>query len=367
MYSRISWKQPGIYAQIMNKNCIVVYATCGEGHKKAAEALADRFCLPCLDFLDFTSPFVKRIYSAGYRFLVERFPFAWNIAFESSKTTAARAFLGILNSLLFVSFTKFLRDNKPGYIIATHFFPIQLVKRVKKKLGLKLLVVITDLGMHPLWADVCVDYYFVAMDITKRELISLGIDKDRIAITGLPLRAGFLDNVDGAEVRKSMSLDSKPAILILSSTQGNIYFLREMIDELSGDFNLIFICGNNKKTKSFLAAAGKSSVRFFEYYENIWELMEIASLVITKPGGLTVFESLHKRKYMIFTHFIPGQEEKNMEALKKLGAGFYTATFAELKEKVYTLIRRGDSYNFSQETREDIFLAVKNITGINEC
>ena len=46
-----------------------------------------------------------------------------------------------------------------------------------------------------------------------------------------------------------------------------------------------------------------------------WELFFLSSVIITKPGGLTVFEGIFMRKPFIFSHYIPGQEKGNMDVL----------------------------------------------------
>nr|WP_246218357.1 hypothetical protein [Litoribacterium kuwaitense] len=41
--------------------------------------------------------------------------------------------------------------------------------------------------------------------------------------------------------------------------------------------------------------------------------------IITKPGGVTISESLYKRKPIFIYHALPGQEVINLQQLKKLG------------------------------------------------
>jgi len=57
--------------------------------------------------------------------------------------------------------------------------------------------------------------------------------------------------------------------------------------------------GNNKK------------IVILGYTDKVPELMNIATVVITKPGGLTSTECLVMRKPMVIINPIPGQEEQN--------------------------------------------------------
>ena len=56
------------------------------------------------------------------------------------------------------------------------------------------------------------------------------------------------------------------------------------------------------------------------YTDKVPELMNIATAVITKPGGLTSTECLVMRKPMLIINPIPGQEEENAEFLLNNGA-----------------------------------------------
>src|SRR5699024_1867603 len=53
------------------------------------------------------------------------------------------------------------------------------------------------------------------------------------------------------------------------------------------------------------------------------ELMSIADLVISKPGGMTTTESLASHLPMLIINPIPGQEEENAEFLEEHGVGIW--------------------------------------------
>ena len=55
------------------------------------------------------------------------------------------------------------------------------------------------------------------------------------------------------------------------------------------------------------------------FVENVHELMDIASLIITKPGGMTTSEALAKGLPMVIVNPIPGQEARNTQLLLKKG------------------------------------------------
>ena len=59
----------------------------------------------------------------------------------------------------------------------------------------------------------------------------------------------------------------------------------------------------------------RKKIAVFSYADNVDELMEISSLVITKPGGITTAEALNKGLPMLIVHPLPGQESMNTRYL----------------------------------------------------
>ena len=65
------------------------------------------------------------------------------------------------------------------------------------------------------------------------------------------------------------------------------------------------------------------SVKILEYTNQVPELMSISDLVVTKPGGMTITESLACNLPIVIINPIPGQEEENAEFLESKGIGLW--------------------------------------------
>jgi processive 1,2-diacylglycerol beta-glucosyltransferase len=76
------------------------------------------------------------------------------------------------------------------------------------------------------------------------------------------------------------------------------------------------------------------SLRLFQFYEEIWEMFQLSDIIITKPGGMTVFEGVYMKKPFIFMNYIPGQEKENMDLLAKYGIGRFAETEQQLSEAI---------------------------------
>jgi processive 1,2-diacylglycerol beta-glucosyltransferase len=74
------------------------------------------------------------------------------------------------------------------------------------------------------------------------------------------------------------------------------------------------------------------------YTTRIDELMAVADVVISKPGGLTSAEVLARGSALVIVNPIPGQESRNSDYLLENGAAIKIGPVATLPFKVETLL-----------------------------
>ena len=302
---------------------LIIHAGYGEGHKRAAQALEGFAGAECVDMLDFCSPAIKKTTVSTYTKMTQGGGLSWNILFSVSRNFFFRKVFDGLNFFIFRKFFKFIADTRPQNVIVTHPFALPFLAAQKRKLGFKVFVVVTDMRVHPWWVNNGVDLYFVAVPETADDLMRLGVDKAKIRCGFVSLRAPFWHNADRAELCKRIGVDDKPGILFVSSLRGRFPFLKELLPELAEKYNIFIIYGQNIELKNYLDGIKSTNLKYFNFYENIYDLVALSFLIVTKPGGLTSFEGLAQRKFFLFTHFIPGQEAANMKLLEKYGLGYY--------------------------------------------
>ena len=97
------------------------------------------------------------------------------------------------------------------------------------ELNIKLIVIVTDFKAHPLWVRGDVDKYFVAHQVTRDDLISLGVEPGKIASGFVSLRQGFLVDIPSDFLRDKFGIDNKPCVLFMSSVRGNFPFIKDLI------------------------------------------------------------------------------------------------------------------------------------------
>ena len=83
--------------------------------------------------------------------------------------------------------------------------------------------VVTDFVAHSQWMAPGIDRYCVAADEVGREFVARGIPRERIEVTGVPVRPAFGVAGDGAEARHALGLaDSAPVVLAMSGSWGGL-------------------------------------------------------------------------------------------------------------------------------------------------
>ena len=110
------------------------------------------------------------------------------------------------------------------------------------------------------------------------------------------------------------------------------------IDNLKGDFQVLCVCGFNEQLKKTLESKRfKKDVRCYGFAKNVDVMMDASDCIITKPGGLTISESLAKGIIPVLIDPIPGQEDRNAEFLVNNGIAVKTSPSFPIDEAIFQL------------------------------
>lgn len=326
---------------------LIVYASAGAGHRKAAEALynyiKDNFPqvkLELVDVLEKTNLAYRTIYIHGYLFLINHAKWLWGFLFWLTSIKAFEKidslislFIGRINAR---GFSKFLIDEKPDLIISTHFLPPEIAGYLKRK-GLiksKLITVITDFGVHPFWITESTDIYAVASEYTEKILLEEGVDKKNIRVTGIPVNPKFSLNLDKTVLCKKLDLKPHEFTVLITTGSAGIGPVENIVKSLYNHVQIIVVCAGNKKLFNNLDAKHYPNVKVCGFIDNVQEVMAVSDVVIAKPGGLTTSEILSMEIVPLFISPIPGQETNNMKAMQSFGIGIFAKDAKTVKKLV---------------------------------
>lgn len=117
--------------------------------------------------------------------------------------------------------------------------------------------------------------------------------------TGTPIRPQVF-NGNAQKLKKELNIkNSLKSILVIGGSLGSENIntaIRQSLDTLSKDYNIIHITGKGKLEKSL---QGKANYYQTEYASNIEDYFAIADIVITRGGSNTLFELLALKKPML--------------------------------------------------------------------
>ncbi len=348
---------------------LITTVTAGGGHLAAAAALEEAWravrpddVLGKVDVLKFTSSLKRKVHAEGYVKLVEHAPEVWGMLFKKTDDPKLARWLGRVKrafpSASRARFNRYLEQFNPDIVVCTHYLPLEaLGKAHSERNGKKrrnrsrsrkgcdgpfVVTVVTDFEAHALWMDGCVDLYCVAAEETRARLVARGANAENVVATGIPISAKFSAKIDGLNVRKTHGLrDDLPIILVLSGGfgMGPVAGILAELDKVARPFQTLVVTGKNEELRRELAAQDrKHPTHVLGFTRVMHELMAVADLIISKPGGLTSSEALALGKPLLILNPIPGQEAANSDFLLEHGAASKINRVEDLPFRVEQLL-----------------------------
>ena len=109
---------------------------------------------------------------------------------------------------------------------------------------------------------------------------------------------------------------------------------------------IVVVTGRNAKTQSRsgkVAAPDRHRAHVLGFTTEIDELMAVADVVVSKPGGLTTSEVLARGAAMAIINPIPGQESRNSDFLLENGAAIKLNNLSTVPYKLTALLQRAEA------------------------
>ena len=340
------------------KKILIVYATAGIGHKKAALAVKaaidelkppDTETLLC-DALDYTSPFFKWSYLKLYLLAVNKLSAFWGFMYYMTDNYYVNLFVRYARRMNNWFNSKKLRDylmkERFDVVVSTHFFASEVIGDLKarSKLDTKLITVVTDYRNHSWWVSEGTDLYVVAGDDARNDLIGLNIDSSKIKTCGIPAEPVFSRELAKSAAREKIGLKKGLFTVLVLSGGFGVGPVEEIVRSIGGcesPIQVAVICGHNEELVAKLnavKAAFKAEMKIFGFVNNVHEFMSAADLLVSKSGGITVTEGLIKGLPILIISPIPGQETRNAEYLLRHGAALPIESAPDLKRIVDDLV-----------------------------
>ncbi len=313
---------------------LIPYASAGNGHRAAAQALWQAFEEEGLgaiitDVLHFSVPLFRMVYSKTYSIMGEYSHLSceamYRLMDRPREESLLIQFIDWLCERHVRPFTGFVEENEIELALCTHFLPSLVLASMRRKGSYagEIYSVITDYGLHKVWVHEDVDRYFVPHEDIRKTLLALGVAEEKIDITGIPVKREFASaNREGERSRELFTV-----LLSGSAVSDNkVLQILRWLGEMKSSLRVLLVAGRNEGLLERLESyepPKHMALERFGFVHNMPSLMKEADLMITKPGGLVVTEALCASLPMILVSPIPLQETENALYLEKEGAALY--------------------------------------------
>ena len=342
----------------MKKKIIIVYASYGSGHKSVAEYVYEYFKehsndleIKIIDIMEYGNLIAKlnvKMFNLCFKF---QNSFSSTIGYELFDSKIATSPYKEIVRLLFKSdLTTDILTYKPDVLIATHFFGGIVMGKINKKykLNTKIITIITDYASHAIWLQnhKRENAIVVSNEIVGRELLKFGVPAEKIFPFGIPLSSKFKKvdaNASKIKFKYNIKNHNLTFLFFGGGSLGSSYtygYLKEIL-KLKLNINIIFASGKNVKLQNrcnnYIKRENIKNVTVLGFTKDISNLLNIADVVITKPGGLSVTEALEMKTPMILIPGNGGQENHNAKFVTKNHFGLRVRNARQLAKTVKKL------------------------------
>ena len=342
----------------MFENVLILSASAGAGHVRAAQALEKAFVqrgaarrVRHVDTLDYTNVVFRRLYSEAYLEMVNSAPevlgWLYDYLDQPWKNEGRRLALDRLNTRPFI---KLIEQYQPEITVCTHFLPAEIISwlTAKERLASPQAIVVTDLDIHAMWLCHHYERYFVALAETRAHMARLGVPAEKVIVSGIPIDPVFSEAKDKVEMRRKHGLKPDHTTIMLSAGgfgSDSIENILSSLLELRHEAQVVAISGRNEELRQKLISLvacypnkTRVDVKVVGYTTEMDEYMSASDLMLGKPGGLTTSEALAKGLVFVIVNPIPGQEERNADHLLEEGVAIRCNNLPALAYKIDSLL-----------------------------
>lgn len=312
------------------KKILILYTSVGLGHKYLAENIAhhlrqDGHEILLHDILKVQQGLMVDVGVWLHSFLNRHWPFIWRWLYFSSLVNLIGLPLRIpLAKSNSEQLYKVVKTFSPDAIITTQTTASAAAAALilQKKFRGRLIIAFSDYHLHRFWLYDQADLYLANIEEQKQAMVSLGVPLEKIEVCGITLKPKPSVGVD--QLRERLQLASDDRVVIFASGSLGIGFDFELLENYGRELisenskvALVVLCGKNQQLKDRVDALKLNKIRALGFYQNPQELYQLADVLVTKPGGLTIAEALQAGVKILITHTLPGQEEPNYDYLLK--------------------------------------------------
>jgi processive 1,2-diacylglycerol beta-glucosyltransferase len=330
---------------------LILSASYGGGHNQVARALTQALQIQApgikiitVDYTDLLVPLFSRLTQFGYTQSLRHFPVGYALYYQATGKISPDSFWQkSLNRMGYTELIMLVNSLRPKVIISTFPLPAGVLSKMKSTghLNVPNVTVITDISVHSQWIHPNTDLYLVGSDEVGSGLTARGISPEKIVVTGIPILPAFQKKYDSVKIRQQFGLRPNTKLVLFMGGSEGIFGttnFHDLLKYIQAPVEAAVITGSNQELYEKLKTVNLHypEIKLCTYVENIAGLMEVADVLVTKAGGISISEALAKGLPMIIYRPSPGQEEANASYLRQHRA----AIVAKGERRLRTIVQR---------------------------
>ena len=272
-----------------------------------------------------------------YTFMYRFFPKSNKMVAKFSERGRLRQVVHRLSELNLPRLKKYFSSYKPDLIISCYWYHSHSLQlwRKNEKVNFKLWSVIADpWTITPVTVVPGVDLTLVYDEVGEKEAIKYGL-RGEILKSGWWVRKEMYQKIDRNKIRKKLGImDERPVIFIGGGSLGtnSLTRLLPILMTVETKCAFIFNTGTDKMLHSTidqyvkllkrLKLGGQIIVKNLGWIENMAEVLSACDIVFGKAGPNFLFDVVASKKPMVAITHIGGQEDGNIEIIKKKKLGW---------------------------------------------
>lgn len=301
----------------------------GNGHFSAAKALEEEYrqkghTVVVSDIVQLLYPKKAKAIYAVFRHCICKIGGIYNLANRVGRNTYH-------NPKTPKALKKELERMRPDLIITTW----SGCGRKLGKLDIPVCICVTDVGVHAGWVYPYASAYFVATEDTAEKLAGFGVPAEQIHVRGIPVKGAFRQLPDkiAAEHR------TEKRLLVMGGGLGIIPWLDDLLRDMEQmpHVKITVIAGKNqalyqklKQEYPFVEAVG--------FVDHVSAYLAEADFLISKPGGVSLFESIYATTPCIAMCPVYEHELENAAFIEKYEIGTVVWQQASAYEQIAELL-----------------------------
>ena len=337
------------------KTILILTASFGAGHKSVAKAIKNyledekdkNYEIVIEDFIEASQPILNNPMVKIYEYQTKYTPFIYNIYYYTRKIFSSKY------DQSYKIYTKKLKEYidkvNPNLIVSTFPQASACIDNMKKTkdMNIPFITVITDVVDSNEWLYEYTDKYCVADNSIKEKLLNKNVPEDKIMVTGVPVDKGFIKE------NNKLIVPDKYKILIMGGGRGLFdtsndffYWLDDFTKDYKDEIEIGLITGTNKELFNlFTVEKPLQNIKVNGYVNNMPELIQDYNLLISKAGGVTLFEAINSEIPIIVKSPNIGQEIENAKFINKKDIGIVYKKELDLKNLITSIVNDKKSFD----------------------